>query len=299
MGSWNKTCGLSNLHITAGTEVYVFVLEETTNKTDRCYTTSYWSPLMLPFNSVYNDYGGGENSSGPALNLVLNGIKNALVEMSVGENQYHDISVTKDGFGEEQFFNAVHENRLYTLDYHGNNRAVDFVMFRKDIVDEILTNLKVSEYVGENNGQSGYNNSYIEISFNDVLQSIPDLVNTLKVELGDFDNFKYFRNSLIDHNSKNLAAQYIQCCDGYRYSRLVNINKHIYDLIINNELATVELLLAEYVRAGFLDNFMHSVRKLWIPSGHEGSQTQDLNGYNVLGSAIQNAVNIEQAQQDE
>ena len=35
MGSWNKTCGISNLHIYAGTPVYVFVLQENPNKTDR------------------------------------------------------------------------------------------------------------------------------------------------------------------------------------------------------------------------------------------------------------------------
>ena len=32
MGSWNKTCGLSNLHIRAGDPVYVFVLEKDSEK---------------------------------------------------------------------------------------------------------------------------------------------------------------------------------------------------------------------------------------------------------------------------
>lgn len=64
MGCWNKTCGLSNLHITSGQKVTVFLLEKNLVATDRTYTTSFYHPALTPFYSEYNDYGGGENSSG-------------------------------------------------------------------------------------------------------------------------------------------------------------------------------------------------------------------------------------------
>lgn len=44
MGCWNKTCGLSKLHVYAGDPVYVFVLEQNLNH-DRCYATAFWSPV--------------------------------------------------------------------------------------------------------------------------------------------------------------------------------------------------------------------------------------------------------------
>ncbi len=50
---------------------------------------------MLPFLSEYNDYGGGENSH-KNIRYILDGLKQQLVEMPEGENQYHDISVSAD-----------------------------------------------------------------------------------------------------------------------------------------------------------------------------------------------------------
>jgi hypothetical protein len=161
MGCWNKTCGLSNLHIIAGTDVYVFVLEENTDKTDRCYSTAFWRPLLLPFTSKYNDYGGGEESGGPGFQLIMDSIAKELTEMEVGDNEYHDIAVKKEGFGEEQFFESVHEHRLFKKSYYGDKQVIDFVMMRKDIVDYILENRVIERYVGEGKGTTGYSNSYI------------------------------------------------------------------------------------------------------------------------------------------
>lgn len=76
MGCWYKTCGLSNLHIPAGTPVYVFVLERRGNGiSDACYSTSMFAPLLLPFESEYNDYGGGENSKGVGFPYIMQALK--------------------------------------------------------------------------------------------------------------------------------------------------------------------------------------------------------------------------------
>ena len=102
MGCWNKTCGLTNLHITAGQKAYVFVLEKRDDDNDsHCYSTHLYRPLLLPFETTYNDYGGGEDSTGVAFPLIMEGIKQRLHEMELGENEYHDIAVTKEAFGEE------------------------------------------------------------------------------------------------------------------------------------------------------------------------------------------------------
>ena len=102
MGSWNKTCGLTGLHIIAGSQTYVFLLKENTIKNDRCYSTALWSPLLLPFTAEYDDYGGGENSS-DLLQYILDGIKTQVVEMELGENECHGIAVKRDALAESLF----------------------------------------------------------------------------------------------------------------------------------------------------------------------------------------------------
>lgn len=60
MGSWNQTCGLSQLHIRHGQDVMVFALVKNNGHDSLCYTTPFYSPVMLPFYAKYNDYGGSE-----------------------------------------------------------------------------------------------------------------------------------------------------------------------------------------------------------------------------------------------
>ncbi|KAI9549452.1 hypothetical protein GHT06_001852 [Daphnia sinensis] len=176
MGCWSKTCGLSNLHITAGTPVYVFVLEDS-RAGDHCYSTNLFKPLLLPFESEYNDYGGGENSSGVAFELIMDGIKSRLVEVPLGENKYHDIAITKEKFDEELFFEAVHEDRLSISSYGSTDPTnLQFVMFRKDVVDDILENRVIEKYVGDGKGTCGYGNNYISYKFADVVADVKSLL---------------------------------------------------------------------------------------------------------------------------
>ena len=107
MGCWNKTCGLSNLHIFAGQPVYVVVLEQGGDN-DRCYTTAFWKPVMLPFVSEYNDYGAGENSHS-SIQYILNGLKENMVDVPLGENECHDIEVTAAKMDEELGWNTLPE----------------------------------------------------------------------------------------------------------------------------------------------------------------------------------------------
>jgi len=107
MGCWNETCGLTNLHIRYGEPVVVFAIKENKVVDSRCYTTPFFSPIMMPFYSIYNDYGAGENSHGFGLEFVLNIMREKLVELDVGENQYHDIAVSREDFGEREFFGSM------------------------------------------------------------------------------------------------------------------------------------------------------------------------------------------------
>ena len=113
----------------------VFAMIKNRKVDSLCYTTPFYSPMMMPFYAKYNDYGGGEECSGIGLKPVMEAIKNQLVEIPLGKNEYHDIAVKKDNFDEELFFEACQERRLFVEGYRKERLHVEFVMFRKDIVD--------------------------------------------------------------------------------------------------------------------------------------------------------------------
>lgn len=305
MGCWNKTCGLSNLHITHGTPVYVFVLEQDRDSSN-CYSTSLFSPLLLPFESEYNDYGGGENSKGITFDLVMNGIKKQLVEMEIGENKYHDIAVNREGFGEEMFFEAVHENRLfienrYSLD---SNTPVTFTMIRKDIVYNILENRVIEKYVGDGKGYCGWNNNYIRYQFKDVLADLRPLLDAYLVKLAEadealksymlFSGFETFAHEMGD----NLAANWLRF-DGHRFSRIVDMRvlmSKAFEAGTPKAMDTLEEILKVHLVALFIDGFMEAARKTWIPGGHEGSQSTSGSALRQLWNATAKVLDDEKRQ---
>lgn len=309
MGCWNKTCGLSSLHITHGTPVYVFVLEDSRSDSN-CYATSLFKPLLLPFESQYNDYGGGENSSGAALPFVLKGIKDELVEMPLGENTYHDIAVTKEAFDEELFFEAVHEDRL---NIQGRFRAepikIQFTMFRKDIVDNILDKREIVEYVGDGKGNyAKYDGemNYDRYFFKDIIADVKPMLDIVKAKIAEakadgdaMADYMLFSgiDTLFDYKSENRAARWFRG-DGYRYSRIVDMRHLIqYAFSKDSDVALDKLaeLIEVHLLGKFIDSFMEAARKTWIPGGHEGSQSESGGALRLLGASINQALDIERA----
>ena len=313
MGCWNKTCGLSNLHIKAGQEAYVFLLEPA-NADEHCYATHLYKPLLLPFVTEYNDYGGGENSSGVTFPIVMNAIKECLHEMEVGENQYHDIAVKKDKFDEALFFEAVHEGRLFKENRYTpeSPTKIQYVMFRKDIVDDILANYTIEKYVGDGKGTGGWENNYVYYKFADIvadimpmLQEVMDMVVKAKATEQDISfkllgGFEY----MFSRDYENLAAKWLRM-DSYRYSRIVDLRHVFFDLFGKDDVPTEEqvlelaAVLTEHIRGIFIDAFMEHTRKSWIPAGHEGSQCQDAEPYRVLMAATARALDAEDKELEE
>jgi hypothetical protein len=300
MGCWNKTCGLSGLHIWSGTEVIVFALEQHTDYHDRCYTTAFWKPVWVPFYSKYNDYGGGEGSYGIGFDLLMKGLKEQLIEKDVGENECHDIAVRAADMNEELFFNAVHEGRLEVTGWRNKTSLVDFVMFRKDVVDDILANFKCEDYVGDGKGTHGWNDNYITYGFSDVLASVPEFMTKLKAKLESVTDpaMRKYAGSreLFDFRDPNLAAKYLRDSDNYRYSKLIRPFTELDSLVMDGRLEQAEELLKDWLTMSYLDSFMHSTRKVWVPGSHEGSQASSHHGYRVLSAAVNSALDREKAE---
>ena len=298
MGSWSKTCGLSNLHIHAGTPVYVFVLEENQNRSDTCYTTGLYRPVLLPFESVYNDYGGGCDSGGIGFNLIMESIRQVLVEVPQGKNQYHDIAVTKAEFGESLFFDAVHESRLQIYGNKGATVPVTFTMFRKDIVDAVLENRVLERYVGNNAGTCGWGKNYVRYKFSDIVDSVGPLFDAFVDESNPEKGKFYIMDVIHKYRDQYLAAMWLNYCH-YRYSQLVDVKKIIsveLQRSTPDALAHAKELALEYLKGLFIESFMEDTRKTWIPSGHEGSQSAVSSAHRLLANTVIAALDRERAE---
>ena len=313
MGCWNKTCGLSKLHIYAGDEVLVFTLQESTDgRGNRCYSTALFSPILLPFYSKYDDYGGGEESHGIGFDLLMTALQDKLVEMPVGENQYHDIAVKREKFGEKEYFESIHEGRLkVSRRVFGGESAIEFVMFRKDIVDDILANYVIEHYVGDGKGTCGWENNYINYTFADVVADIPAFIDEMERKMAqptalddrlgaDKEIPPSLRFALTIHSLENVfewrhpnkASWYISN-DSHRYSRIIDIADAIVEVVCAGDRAKATELLHDHLLAQFLDRVMHDVRAIWTPGCHEGSQSTEPDGYRALTAAINRALDEE------
>lgn len=149
MGCWFKTCGLSNLHIKDNEDVCMFVLEQTAFH-DRCYTTSFWKPVLLPIDAVYDDYGGAKDVDS-FFDHVLKSINKQNIKI---EKNPYDSSDTLNNNGiidATSFFEAIKDGRLIsssTTAYGLKDTQIDFVMMKKSIVDHILKNYQNEIYRG-------------------------------------------------------------------------------------------------------------------------------------------------------
>lgn len=299
MGCWNKTCGLTGLPISHGEDVLVFVLRAATSTYDRTHTTSLFNPLLLPFKAQHNSYGDGELCTG-FVDEIVAGVASALVEMDQGDNEYHDISVSRANFTVETFFEAVREGRLFTETHDSDtNLRLDYVMMRVDSVDYILNHWKRKLYVGYTNNRT---DPYYQYTFNDVVLQVSQLVKNIeqiivsstKTQLAllpctarILDTPEFGENGV-----PNIAAQMLRSIvfQRYRYCNVVNPQEMIVELIRANRTDRAHSLIVDLLTGIYIDEFFNSVRKIWVPGCHEGSQADVDQSYAALSGAIMQCV---------
>ncbi len=215
MGSWNGTCAISNLHITSGTPVAVFMLAKNNTEKTFCYGNALYELCPIPFYGKYNDYGAVEDCHGFGLNIVIEAIREKLYKFGQGPNSSHDCEVTKENFDVEMMFEADHEDRLGIEHYSSwngdeyqkrelekisdekglsesqqfeldrlaskikkvdNFRAVTHVQIHGSVFNDIMNKWYIEEYMGDGKGDKGYNNNYTHMYFKDVIATVPDYI---------------------------------------------------------------------------------------------------------------------------
>lgn len=326
MGCWNGTCGLTSLPIMHGTEMFVFPIVES-YRDSFCYSTALYRPSALPFRAKYNDYGAGEECNGIGLDILMEGIKSQLVELEVGENEYHDIAVKREGFDVDMFFEACHEKRLRFQNpmrgYEGQPQTKDvfFTMVRKDVVDRLwnewsfdlwkgskgvvpegfesdtyyiknVTYAKLAELIPE----------YLEQCYERFFEGMKDLqlVSTdcegdvLMKKLAINEKIRMFFEQPYNERDNVLADMFSHMFgDGYAdggFANVSDVKSEIISKYLSGDNEAAYALMRECLIGYMVNSFMGSTRKVWLPPMHQGSQGEELKEYKLLNNIVNDVI---------
>jgi hypothetical protein len=304
---------LTNLPIFHGERVYVFVLHETEDGYSRdraCYSNYLYKPLLLPFESDYDDYGGGENSGGYAFPVVMDALRAVLVEKEVGEDDFREMAINGESLNEEVFFRAVWADRLEVKTYFGT-RKIKFVMMRKDVVDSILDRWVIEEFVDyDYNANKGI---YRKYTFQDVLNDVGPFLAKIeetyeKMVEETSDDTPMVRKfplhlteieSWLELEDRNLVSKKLRFLRSDGYNAILNLGFQLPDAFIHGKFLETRPFIETLLKGMFINEFMESTRRCWVPPCGEGSQDNDHDPYELLSNVILERIESHKKEMDE
>lgn len=177
MGSWNGTCAVTGIPITHGEPIVTVIASENIYGEHHSSLHGYLKLLPLFFYGEYNDYGAVENEHGTQCERIVQIIRNALYEMELGENQYHDIAVKKENFDLTMLTEADHKGRLFVINNirFGHKEITDKIQvvhlhIRKDVFDEIVQTQRMWMDFSDENA----------VNYQEIMSSFDDYVKELE-----------------------------------------------------------------------------------------------------------------------
>lgn len=278
MGCWNHTCAVTNLPVFEYEPVVVIMLRKTTPGfgSSFCYPSEYHNPLPLTFTGKYNDYGSVEDCEGPALDTIVRCIRNDLIEMELGENQYHDIEVKKDGFDVAKMFEADHEGRLCVRNYlrPKETSPLNHIVVKSEVYDAIVRTMTLRRWDKERG-------SY-EMAYDDVIAEIPQYIDDL-TEIACDDEPDLLKNKRFGCGlSGRIGTTFIaelmsrdHHSGFYDMSDPISVLEELLDIAETRDIDKLKGVLENAIQFQFFMRFMDTGRMSFhVPSGR-GSQSGD------------------------
>lgn len=297
MGCWNNTCGLTNLPINAGDEVYVFPIQERdlSGYRSHCYSTALYRPSIIPFVAEYNDYGGGEKCSGIALDPTIEGLRLRLVELEVGENKYHDIAVKRNDFDVDKFFESVHENRLYIKGHGKTNRPVFFTMVRKDIVDRMWNEWTFDMWKAPSTKiPEGFDTDHYyvkNVTYAKLAGLLPAYISNLVKMQSESKSTGYFI-----FGKDSILEGIFRAFEDYNFWDLLDGREIITSFIEAGKLDAAEEFIRALMVGVMINNMMETTRRVWLPVMHLGSQSECYDEYKFLHQLANDVIDAKEAE---
>lgn len=274
MGCWNHTCAVTGLPIYESEEVEVIMLLASAHpeQASHCYPTSYHIPIPLTFQGQYNDYGAVENCKGIALPVLINAIRDNMVELEVGENKYHDIAAKKDEFDVDKMFELDHENRLFIFQYpmqHDMRNCIPLkhIVVRKTVYDTIVESCKLEYWDKETSTTMFRQLKDLRKEYDLFLKDVNNVMNGAEADIE-----WAIRKRIGDTTVAELIS--FRDMTASSFNKLLTINEIIVSMV-ENKTENIKDFIDNAVRFALFAWFIEDTRREWhVPSG-VGSQNDN------------------------
>lgn len=310
MGCWNGTCAITNLPIIEGDDVAVLFIKNIDlahrasvpedsgimgpSGGPYVYPTDEWTPVTLPFFSKYDDYGGVYTEPEQMVidpwnqEIIEKFFADKIVEYDLGDNQYHDVAISRDDMTISTAMAAIHEGRLHIKPY-GHKVALSFILIHKWVYDH---------YTNIDTAVSWAGNSITEKcltdleTFSEPLPSAEEINKQVKIltkgevyanldaDVADaVDELLMIRPRAFMNSGYNMVSDSLKS-RGFYMAHYLHAATDIHDRAIKRELGLAAIKL------GLLNESMSSLRKKFTPQCGSGSQDTSWEKHMQLGDMI-------------
>lgn len=338
MGCWNGTCGLSGLPINVGTEVYIFPIKEGYRDSFCYSTALYRPsvlPFRAEYNDYgagESCSGPGLDIviAGVRDQLVEMPVgENKYHDIAVKREGFDEETFFETVHKKRLFF----KNPMAAYEGEPKTVGVFFTMIRKDVVDRLWNEWQFDFWKprGMTEIPAGFESDqyYIKnVTYARLAELIPDYMEhrynrenplrtkmmedankrvaedpSLSDRLATLDNF-YNRYGFFEDNGREhmLSSSFGHAFgSGYAgggFAQFADIPNAVLDLYeAGNQEAAFELL-RECLVGVMVNSFMESVRKIWTPVMHQGSQSECYEEYQLLNTITENVIKARKAEYD-
>jgi len=283
MGCWNNTCAISRLPILCGDEVVVLFLVRNNNIPERLSSPhSYHCPLPFYVEGTYNDYGAVENEHGVMLEPILEFFRNNIKEYDLGENEYHDIQVKREGLTWQDIMEADHEDRFYIEEARVSKkhdyRHVTHVQIRRDIWNSIIEQFVETKFTYVDNKLNR-----VDITYSDYVNDFLAFFNELK---SDYNGARYSLRGAFDSETNRIGK--ILKDDYKKNMDFMTSSEYLRDMIDNNPDITPEEMwpvVDNALQLSIVTAWLSRNGSQWMVPGHLG-QESDTDGQTSLANII-------------
>jgi len=317
MGSFNETCGISQLPISYGDKVRVFILADTSKLHYRqgnggyCNSDDRWTPYGLSFVGKYNDYGSVEKVKNTYTSKLLfnNIISN--IDQNYNEEECCPLDLTDPNLGWTDIVDSISQEEIKM-----KNCTLGVMFVLEDIYQAMISMNKI--IVCRDKGGWAYEklNNFLDLDMGNYLNKIKDDVarkrdleekiaklekegNSTAIEILELKiKVDQALEEMIDDYSSIIEST----INNYKSRHFLLYKKALMDLIGSGKYLNdknIQLICSQLKEHVQFCQSLDSLRKGWMPQFGKGSQDCNYEAHLILTSAINNFCNKKNKEYDE
>ena len=263
MGSWNETCGLSNLPIMRNDKVVLFMLESNCKGSildceGITSPNSLFEPI-LPLFAKYNDSRKYIDIEIKNKDAVLYFLKNKLKSKEyICKKDDFDIN----SFDLEEFIYLIQNGYVFNNALFGDEAQMSYMVIHRDIYDKFMNLVDVND--------SDF--SLIKTSYDYTINEIKMYENQVRKSYDELEGNELEEKVKRMIRLKSIDFPYVKSVRGLILDIYIgDIDKYIED---------------EILKLAYINKVLYKLRKCWMPQAGLGSQEEYNEFYVALAECI-------------